>query len=459
MAFDIQDLIRSRQGENYALHEAHVNPQFAKVLRTIGFDRVYCRADGQYLYDQEGRQYLDFLSGYGVFNLGRNHPTIRKALAEFLDSGQPSLVQMDAPLLSGLLAEELKKRVPDSLDTVYFTNSGTEGIETAIKFVRCSTGKPRILYCEHSFHGLTNGALSLNGEHWFRDGFDPLLPGCEAVPLNNLEVLEDQLEKGDVAGFVLEAIQGKGVFVAEDAYLLAAAELCRKHGALLVVDEVQTGFARTGKLFAVEHSGVVPDVLVVSKALSGGFVPVGAVLTRREVFLRVFSSMERCVVHSSTFGQGALAMVAGLATLHVIDEEKLVENSRRMGELLLSGLRDLAGRFEMIREVRGRGLMIGIEFGRPSSFKLKLGWDLAHKVNAGLFGQAIVIPLLADHGVLTQVAGHGVEVIKLLPPLVINESDVARFLEAFENVLGRSHRFPGPIWEVTTRLAKYAMRR
>jgi acetylornithine/succinyldiaminopimelate/putrescine aminotransferase len=169
--------------------------------------------------------------------------------------------------------------------------------------------------------------------------------------------------------------------------------------------------------------------------------------------------MERCVVHSSTFGQGAFAMVAGLATLKVLEEDKLVENSRRQGESLLAGLRELAGRFEMIRDVRGRGLMIGIEFGRPSSFKLKLGWDLAHKVNAGLFGQAIVIPLLADHGVLTQVAGHGVEVIKLLPPLVISDADVGRFLEAFEQVLKRSHRFPGPVWEVTTRLAKLAVKR
>jgi acetylornithine/succinyldiaminopimelate/putrescine aminotransferase len=227
----------------------------------------------------------------------------------------------------------------------------------------------------------------------------------------------------------------------------------------LVLDEVQTGLGRTGKLFAREHSGVVPDILVISKALSGGFVPVGAVLTRREIFLKVFSSMERCVVHSSTFGQGALAMVAGLATLHVIDEEGLVENARRMGELLMKGLLELQERFEMVKEVRGKGLMIGIEFGRPSSLTLKLGWDLVHKVNSGLFGQAIVMPLLADHAILTQVSGHAIDVIKLIPPLVIQEEDVSRFLAAFEQVLERAHQFPGPIWEVASRLTKHALKR
>jgi ornithine--oxo-acid transaminase len=203
----------------------------------------------------------------------------------------------------------------------------------------------------------------------------------------------------------------------------------------------------------------VPDILVMSKSLSGGYVPVGAVMTRRDIFLRVFSSMERCVVHSSTFGQGAFAMVAGLATLHVIQTEGLVENARRMGDLLMRGLLDLKERYELVKEVRGRGLMIGIEFGRPRSFRLRVGWDLAHKVNSGLFGQAIVIPLMSDHAIVTQVSGHGLDVIKLIPPLVISEADVGRFLAAFDKVLAGSHRFPGPVWEVTRRLATHVIRR
>lgn len=459
MALDILRAIKERVAENVTLHEQHINPQFAKVLRTIGFDLSWVRGEGQYLWDVSGQKYLDMLAGYGVFAVGRNHPTVRKILTEFIATDHPSLVKMEAPLVSGILAEELKKRVPSSLDTVFFTNSGAEGIEAAIKFARCATRRPRILFCHHAFHGLTNGALSLNGEGWFRDGFEPLLSGCQAVPLNDIEALRGELEKGDVAAFFVEPIQGKGVYVAEDEYLRSAQKLCNQHGTLLVLDEVQTGFGRTGKLFALEWSGVVPDILVLSKALSGGYVPVGAVMTRRDIFLKVFYSMERCVVHSTTFGQGALAMVAGLAALQVIEEEKLVERSFRMGEMLQAGLRELQKRYELIKDVRGRGLLIGIEFGRPSSFGLKLGWDLAHRVSAGLFGQAIVIPLLADHRILTQVSGHGIDLVKLIPPLVISESDVDWFLSAFEEVLKRAHRFPGPVWEVAARLAKYAFRR
>jgi len=458
VSFDLLGLIAERQGENLALHSAHINPQFAKVLRTIGFDRVYVRAEGPYLWDQDGHRYLDMLAGYGVFNIGRNHPVVRRALQDYLGSDHASLVQMESPLLSGLLAEKLKRLVPPGLDTVYFTNSGTEGVETAIKYAHRATRRPRILHCGHAFHGLTNGSLSLNGDRHFRDRFDPLLPACDEIGLNDLAALEAELVQGDVAAFVVEPIQGKGVFIAENDYLRSAAALCRKHGTLLVFDEVQTGFGRTGKLFALEHSGVEPDILVISKALSGGYVPVGAVLTRREIYSRVFDSMENCVVHSSTFGQGSFAMAAGLATLAVFEAEGLVERAQRMGEMLRSGLEDLKARYELIREIRGCGLMVGIEFGRPSSLKLKLGWDLVHKVNSGLFGQAIVMPLLGDHRILTQVAGHGLEVIKLIPPLVISESDVQWFLEAFEKVLARSHRFPGPIWEVTTRLAKHALK-
>ena len=459
MGFDILKTLRERAGENLGLHAEHVNPAFAKVLKTIGFDVCYVRAQGSYLYDASGREYLDMLAGFGVFNVGRNHPTVQKALIDYIQSGNATLVKMEAPLASGLLAEALKKRVPPNLERVFFTNSGTEGIETAIKFARCATRKPRILHLNHSFHGLTLGALSLNGEKHFREGFDPLPEHATPVELNDLAGLEVELARGDVAALIIEPIQGKGVGIASYEYLRAATEACRKHGALLVFDEVQTGFGRTGKLFCLEHSGIVPDILVLSKALSGGFVPVGAVLSTSEVAGKVFSSMERCMVHSSTFGQGGLAMVAGLATLHVLEEEKLVENAARMGDLLMEGLRSLQKRFELIGDIRGRGLMIGIEFGRPKSFTLRMGWDLAHKVSKDIFGQAFVIPLMTDHGILTQISGHGTDIIKLIPPLVFSEKDVGRFLTAFEEVVERAHHFPGPIWEVASRLARHTFRR
>jgi len=460
MPLDIASLLDVNTGRNYALHAEHINPRFAKVLRTIGFDRCYVKAAGSYLWDRDDRRYLDLITGYGVFALGRNHPAIKRTLLEFLDLDYPSLVQMEAPLLSGLLAEALKSRVPDELDTVYFTNSGTEGIETAIKFARCATGRPGIVYCDHAFHGLTNGSLSLNGDETFRKGFEPLLADTRPVPYGDLEALDQALSGTDVAAFVVEPIQGKGVHVPPANYLPEAAALCRRHGTLFVADEVQTGIGRTGRFLAIEHDeGLTPDILVLSKALSGGYVPVGAVLTRRAIYDRVFSSLERSVVHSSTFGQGSLAMVAGLATLTALDDESAIDNARTTGAYLLDRLQQRVPEFEFLHQVRGCGMMIGIELGPPRRMALKTAWAMVHKMDASLFPQAVVMPLLDEHGIITQVAGHHMDVIKLLPPLNLSQADADYFLSAFESVMRNLEKFPGPAWDILARIGKFALTR
>ena len=455
MSLDIQALLAEFKGKNFELHEQHVNPRFAKVLRTIGFDRNYVHAQGQYLWDDHGKQYLDMLSGYGVFNIGRNHPDVRKTLIDFMHCDYPSLVQMDAPLLSGILAKELKKRMPNELDYVYFSNSGTEGVETAIKFSRCATGKANIIHATKAFHGLSNGSLALNGDNIFKSGFAPFMPSVHTVPFNDLSALEAALAGNDVAAFIVEPVQGKGVNIPQPGYLQEAGRLCRQHKALLVVDEVQTGMGRTGKFLALEHdSDVDADIVILSKSLSGGYVPIGAVLTREWIFNKVYSSMERSVVHSSTFGQGSLAMVAGLATLRCIDENKLMTNAENMGNLLGERLQAMKDRYEFIHDIRWRGLMLAIEFAEPKSFSLRCAWKLVHKLNQDLFPQAVTIPLLQDHQILTQVAGHNIDVIKLIPPLIINAQDVAHFITAFRNVMDSLHKFPGPAWEALSRMGK-----
>ena len=464
MSLDIKQLIADTQHLNHELHVDHINPQFAKVLKTIGFDRTYVKAQGPYLWDVQGNKYLDFLAGYAVLSMGRNHPAIKQAMSDFLSLDYPSLVAFEAPLLSGLLAAELKRRMPSGshLDYVFFTNSGTEGIEAAIKFAKCSTGRPGIVYTKKAFHGLSSGSLSINGDESFREGFGPFMPDCRMIAFNDLAALEHALSNRDVAAFIVEPIQGKGVNIPSVGYLRDAAALCRKHGTLFVADEVQTGIGRTGKFLALEHEtgDVDPDIVVLSKALSGGYVPVGAVMTRKSVWEKVFSSMDRAIVHSSTFHQGSLAMVAGLASLKVLDEENLMANATRMGKLLMDGLEAMKPRFEFMKEIRGRGLMIGIEFGPPrkwSSVGLSTAWKMIHAMNADLFPQAIVIPLMDDHHIITQVAGHNIDVIKLIPPLVINEDDVKRFLSAFEKVMIDLHKFPGPVWEVLKKLGKHAV--
>ncbi len=455
MALNIESLLSEAQGQNYDLHNEHINPAFTKVLRTIGFDMNYVRAEGQYLWDDKDNKYLDMLAGYGVFNVGRNNATIKKALVDFLSCNYPSLVQLDAPLLSGLLAKELKKRMPCQLDYVYFTNSGTEGVETAIKFARCATGRTGIIHANKSFHGLTTGALAINGDDTFKEGFTSLMPDIFTVPFNDLSALEEALANNNIAAYIVEPIQGKGVNIPDKGYLTEAARLCRKNKALFIADEVQTGLGRTGKFLALEHDeNVDPDMVILSKALSGGYVPVGAVITRKSIFNKVFSSMERSVVHSSTFGQGSLAMVAGLATLDYIDDKNLIENARKMGDLTGTLLQSLSEQYEFIHDVRWRGLMIAIEFSEPKSFSLRAAWDLVHKLNKDLFPQAITIPLLQDHQILTQVAGHHIDIIKLIPPLMIDQEDVKYFVNSFSKVMNDLHKFPGPVWEVLSRIGK-----
>ena len=452
---DIVALLKKNAGRNYELHADHVNPANVRTLKTIGFDRCYVKAEGPYLWDIKGEKYLDLLSGYGVFSLGRNHPDVRRVLTDFLNADYPSLVKMEAPLLSGLLAEELKKRMPNKLDMVFFTNSGTEGIETAIKYAKCATGKPAILHCQKSFHGLTYGALSLNGDESFREGFGPFMPDCRKIPFNDLAALEEELRKGDVAGFIVEPVQGKGVNLPSPGYLKDAAALCRKHGALFIDDEVQSGMGRTGRFLAIEHEGDVdPDIVILSKALSGGFVPVGAVLCKKWIHEKVFSSMQRSVVHSATFSQGSFAMAAGLAALDVIDRQGLIKRAEVLGNRIGEGVRAMMPRYEFLKEVRWRGLMVGIEFGSPRSLGLKAAWALIHKMDKSLFPQVAIMPLLDKHHIITQVAGHNVDVVKLLPPLVISDEDVQWFLKGFEDVLMGMHKFPGPAWDVLTDIGR-----
>jgi ornithine--oxo-acid transaminase len=453
---DLAALLADRGAERYELHARYLNPQLPRMLRTIGFDRMYERAQGPYFYDAEGNEYLDMLAGFGIFALGRHHPVVRAAVQQVMDLDLPDLTRFDCAPLPGLLAEQLLARAP-GLDRVFFGNSGTEAVETALKFARYATGRRRILYCDHAFHGLTVGSLSVNGESGFRRGFDPLLPDT-AIPLGDLAALERELKKGDVAGLIVEPIQGKGVHESPAGWLRAAQDLLHAHKALLICDEVQTGIGRTGDFFAYQHEeGVHPDLVCAAKALSGGYVPIGATLGKGWIFEKVYSSMDRVLVHSASFGSNAQAMAAGLATLHVMREERVVENARRIGDLLRLRLSALMDKYELLADVRGRGLMIGIEFGRPRSLKLRTGWTALQAARKGLFAQMVVVPLLQRHRILTQVSGDHLEVIKLIPPLVITERDVDRFMDAFTEVMDEAHRGSGLMWDFGRTLVKQAV--
>jgi ornithine--oxo-acid transaminase len=432
--------LEPHKGRQYALHQEHVNPVFVKMLKTIGFDKGYTKAQGPYLWDKEGNKYLDLLTGWGVFALGRNHPKVRAIMKQIIDQDLPNLVRMDCSLLSGLVAEKLTSHTGE-LSRVFFCNSGTETVETAIKFARCNTGKQKIIYCDHAFHGLTTGSLSLNGADFFRERFGELSPGGVKIPFNDLAALEQALAGKDVAAFIVEPVQGKSCEVVSDGFLAEARRLCHKAGALLICDEVQCGLGRTGKWYTYQHwENSEPDILCTAKALSGGYVPVGAVVTRPKIMDCVFSSMERCVVHSNTYGQNDLAMAAALASLYVIEQEKLVENAAAMGEYAMTRLKEIGATCPFVSAVRGKGLMFGIDFARPESGSaLKMKWDALHAMNFGVFGQTIIVPLLQKHKILTQVAGYHTEVIKFLPPMVVTKEDMDWFLNAMQEVLDATH--------------------
>jgi ornithine--oxo-acid transaminase len=457
MSFDLATLLEERRGENLALHLKLMNPQLARVLTTLGFDRDYVRGEGCYLWDREGHRYLDLLAGFGVFALGRSHPVVKAALHQALDADLPNLVQIDCALLPGLLAEALVARTHPGLERVVFCNSGAEAVEAAVKFARRATGRPGIVYCEHAFHGLTTGALALNGGQEFRAGFGPLLPGALAVPFGDLAALERALAPRDVAAFVVEPIQGKGVYLADEAYWQGVQEVCRATGTLFVADEVQTGLGRTGRFLAHEHYGVQPDIVTISKALSGGYVPVGAMLCSDKVLRSVHRSMDQALVHSSTFSRNQLAMVAGLATLSVFDDEGIVEHARRMGEIFEKALAPLVERHETLLEVRGKGLMIGLVFGPPSGRSARR-FRAIEALRPGLLSQLVVVPLFHRHRILTQVAADNVNVVKLLPPLIVGEEEVQMFVDALDDVLTDAEE-GGLLLEVGRTVARSALRR
>src|ERR1700759_4160188 len=424
---DMSGLFMEREAQGSSIHARHLNEQLVRILKTIGYDVGFQKGQGAYLYDREGVRYLDLLSGFGVFAIGRNHPWLREALKNVLDADLPNLVQLDVSTLAGILAERLLKYMP-YLDKVFFANSGAEAVEAAIKFARAATGRPGIVHCHHSFHGLSYGALSLTDDSNFRGGFEPLLPGCTAIPFDDLAALEKALSSREVAAFIVEPIQGKGVNIPSDGFLPGAAALCKKYGTLFVADEIQTGIGRTGPFLALEHWNVGADMVLLAKALSGGHVPIGALLTRKSIFDKIFNQMDRAVVHGSTFGKNDLAMAAGIATLEVMESEKLVEAAAKRGaELRLAWARMGPG-YELMKEVRGKGLMIGVEFGPPKSLRLKAAGNVREPANKGLFCQLITVPLFKDHKILTQVAGHGSHTIKLLPSLTITDED-SRWIE------------------------------
>jgi ornithine--oxo-acid transaminase len=416
-----------------------VNPQWVRLLDVLQLNVQYTRCVGIELHADDGRRILDFLSGYCVHNAGHNHPRIIEALKEELDQCGPAMLQSHVPELAGELAEKLCTRAGNRFKKAFFCSSGSEGIEAAIKFSRAHTGRTGLLYADGAFHGLTCGALSLMGDPFWRQGFGPMLSDTEEIPFGDGKALEEKLSSRKFAAFIVEPIQSEaGIRIPAREYLETAQGLCKRHGTLFVLDEVQTGMYRTGPFLASQLFHADADMIVLAKALSGGLIPSAAVLTTDEVYDSVYGSLKRALIHTSTFSENGLAMRAGLATLNVLEREGLGDRAIAMGEYLRDRLRDALSGYEMVKEVRGAGLLNGIEFTAPRKLTLRVPFEAFMKIHPAMFGQVLVMQLFRK-GFLTQVCGNNFMVLKAAPPLVVKEQEIDEFVRAATEVVESMH--------------------
>lgn len=431
---DLASLSRGQVRENF---KNYMNPGLCTLLGLLDLDKLYVKAEGVYVWDPEGNRYLDFLGGFGSLNLGHNHPRILAALEQV--KTMPNLLQASMGMAASTLAYNLAQITPGKLNNTFFCNSGAEAVEGAIKLARIATGRTRIISCKSGFHGKTLGSLSVTGREKYQKGFEPLLPDCSMVAFCGLSELEEQLKANDVAGFIVEPIQGEGgIIVPEQGYLKAVEALCRRHGTLLIVDEIQTGLGRTGKMFAVEHDNVEPDILCLAKSLGGGIMPIGAVITTQEIWNKAYGGIDKCLLHTSTFGGNTWAAVAGIATLEVIYEEDLPARAAELGDYLMVGLRSLQEKYPIIADVRGKGLLIGIEFEQPAKGVLAKVAGAVNKLSAEYLGAMVAGVLLNQYKIITAYTLNNPNVIRLEPPLVVTKEQLDVLLQALEEIFEKN---------------------
>jgi ornithine--oxo-acid transaminase len=438
------------------LYEEHVNPQWVRLLELLRMNVSYRKCLGTELFTTEGEVYLDYLSGYCVYNVGHNHPQIVQAVKDELDRSGPSMLQSHIPELAGELAGRLCRLAGGRVTRAFFPSSGSEGVEAAIKFSRATTKRNGILYAENGFHGLTCGALSLMSNEFWREGFGPLLEDTQAVPFGSIEALEKQLKTRKFASFISEPIQSEaGINLSTREYMQKAQELCRKYGTLFVLDEVQTGLHRTGPFLAAHHYGVEPDMVILAKAMSAGLIPVGAVLMTDEICDSVYSSLKKAFIHTSTYSENGLAMRAALTTLDVLESQQLGAESTQKGEYLRTKLNERLSRHDMFKEVRGEGLLNGIEFKAPTSMAMKMSFAAFKTIHPAMFGQMLVMRLFRNEKILTQICGNNFMVLKVAPPLVVTEAQMDRFVDAIDKGMEEIHG-SGAFWTEALGLARRA---
>ncbi len=423
------------------LYSKYVNSGLKTLLSMLGFDRSFVRAQDIEVYDAEGNRYLDFLGGYGCLPFGHNPRDILTALDRVND--RPNFLPAQVSALQAALSHDLAQITPGDLEVTFLCNSGTESVESGLKLAKACNGNGAFIYCTGAFHGKTLGALSVGGREKYKKPFLPLLPNTVEIPFGDADALEKVLRTTNVAAFVVEPIQGEGgVLVPPEGYMRKVRELTEHHGALLIVDEVQTGFGRTGAMFACETERVVPDVLCLAKALGGGVMPIGATVATKKVWEKAYGGLTKAVLHTSTFGGGGRACAAALASIEKIAIEDLPARAKTMGDYLLAGLKTLQERFKTIEEVRGRGLLIGVEFKKPVSGILDaLTAGVLNKVSEEYYAALVAGDLIKKHRVITAYTLNNPNVMRLEPPLTVGKEHIDFVLNALEDTFAGNRGF------------------
>ena len=455
--------IRNRRART--LFQRYVNPVLVNLAEQGGLNKTFVRGEDAVLTDAEENHYLDFVSGFGSVNLGHNHPRVVQAVREALDESVAGFSPAAINPYAATLSERLVSIAPAGLEMVFFCNSGTESVEAALKLARSATGRTGIVYCHGSYHGKSLGALSVTGNRGYQRPFAPLVPDCHPIPYGNLEVLERILASQNMAAFIVEPIQGEGGMILPPAGYLAEAErLCRQAGTLMIADEVQTGMGRTGTMFASEQAAIEPDILCVAKSLSGGLVPIGAMLARRDLWMKSYGTVDRFALHTSTFGGGSLACVAGLATIETLVEERLAENAAQRGFQILEGLNEIRQELpDYFQDIRGQGLMIGVELSPLAEsvithLKRTDSTGMLQYMMQGMDAMIASFPtvfqmqiLLEHYHIYTQVARSNPLVLRIQPPLTIDAGKAAHFITSFSRTCRLGHKVENLFDEVITR--------
>lgn len=425
------ELNRAQVKEN---HKKYLNPVLTKMMGTLNFDKQYVKAKGTKVWDSDGNEYLDFLGGYGALSLGHNPEEVTIAIKEVLDKKFPNILQASIGTVSAALAQLLAEITPGELRHSFFTNSGTESVEGALKTARAASGKKVILSTIGAFHGKTFGSLSASGREKYKKPFEPLLQNFEQIPFGDTETLEKRLKKKDVAAFIVEPIQGEaGVIVPPLGYLKKVRQICDEYETILIMDEVQTGFGRTGRLFACDYEKIAPDIMALSKAIGGGVMPLGAFICNDKIWNLAYGNMEKCTLHTSTFGGNALACAAGIASINTIIQKNLSKEAEQKGSYFLKRLNGLKSKYDIIKEVRGKGLLIGIEFMQPEGLIKKIAGNVVYEYLASLISGI----LFNEYRIITAYTLNNPNVIRLEPPLIVSMQEIDRVVDALDEIFSK----------------------